>query len=312
MNFVHLEAFYLVVKCNGFTRAAVQTHKAQSAFSAQVAHLERDLGVKLYEVVAKRVRLTASGQRLYEGIAPFFEGLADLRRVIQNPDEGQLTIASTQNNLLYRLGEPLRRLRQRYPKVRLRLLTIDNHQAIDVLRAGDADVAVVRMPVDMPHDIEWIALPATAIVLIAPRDHPLARARPVTPADIARYPLIAYHSNEWLRLHCNRVFQSHGVEPTIAVEAGSAEIVKAYVRAGFGIAIVANLDFVRQRDPTLAVIPVDEHFGGDLTTALLRRGRFQPPFLRALLESLGDFPSRAGLDAPPTRARRLRARRRAV
>jgi LysR family cys regulon transcriptional activator len=286
VNYIHLESFYTVVKANGFTRAAHRTHKSQSAFSAQVARLEQDLGVKLYEVVAKRVRLTPAGQRLYDGIAPFFEGLVDLRRSIQSPEEGQLTIASTQNNILYRLRGPLRRLRDLYPRVHLRLMTIDNHQATEVLRAGDADVAIVRIPPDVGPDIECVPLPTTAIVLIAPPGHPITRQRPLTPVDIAAHPLVAFQPNEWLRQHCNRVFQSYGAQPAIVVEAGSAEVVKAYVRAGFGLAIVANLDFVAQKDPTLAVIPVDRYFGRDLTTALLRHGRFRPPYLRVLLDLL--------------------------
>lgn len=286
MNFTHLESFYAVAKCQGFTRAARLAHKAQSAFSTQVALLERDLGVKLYEVVAKRVRLTPAGQRLFDGIAPFFEGLADLRRAIQNPEEGELAIASTQNNILYRLREPLRRLHQRYPRVQLRLLTIDNHQAIDVLQAGEADLALIRMPVDVPPDIECVSLPTTAIVLIAPPGHPITRRPDPTPADIAAHPLIAYHRNEWLRQHCNRVFQSFGTAPRIVLEAGSAEVVKTYVRAGLGLAIVASLDFIVQHDPTLATVPVDRYFGRDLTTALLRRGRFRPPYLRDLLDLL--------------------------
>jgi DNA-binding transcriptional LysR family regulator len=315
MNYTHLESFYSVVKCAGFTRAARQSHKSQSAFSAQVAHLERDLGVKLYEVAAKRVRLTPAGQRLYDGIAPFFEGLVDLRRAIQSPDAGELAIASTQNNVLYRLREPLRRLRDAYPRVRLRLLTIDNHQAVDVLRAGDADLALVRMPFDVGLDIECISLPTTAIVLIAPPGHPITRQADVTPAAIAAYPLVAYHANEWLRQHCNRVFRAFGAHPDIVLEAGSAEVVKAYVRAGFGLAIVANLDFVARTDATLAVMPVDRYFGRDLTTALVRRGRFRPPYLRLLLDLLVSDVTNVATEAPgrpPGKARAAPAGRRAA
>ncbi|MBI4588573.1 MAG: LysR family transcriptional regulator [Candidatus Rokubacteria bacterium] len=297
MNYVHLESFYAVVKYNGFTRAAAHMNKAQSAISAQVALLEKELGVKLYEVVAKKVQPTPSGRRLYESIAPFFEGLIDLQRSIQNPEEGHLAIASSQNNILYRLRAPLQRLRERFPKVRLRLITIDSHQAVEVLRSGDADLAVVRMPVDLPPDIEFIRLPTTPIALIAPLGHPISRKKSVTPAEICAYPLVAYHPEEWLRRHCDRVFQSHGCTPDIVLEARSAEIVKAYVRAGFGLAIVASLDFVVRPDPELHVIPVDRYFGHDLTTALMRRGRFQPPYVRFLLDLLADSPARGGARA---------------
>jgi DNA-binding transcriptional LysR family regulator len=205
-----------------------------------------------------------------------------------------LTIASSQNNILYRLPAPLQRLRQRFPGARLRLITIDSHQAVDVLRSGDADLAVVRMPVHLPPDIEPIRLPTTPIALIAPLGHPIIRKRFVTPADICAYPLVAYHKNEWLRQHCDRVFQSHGCTPDIVLEAGSAEIVKTYVRAGFGLAIVASLDFLGRPDTELVAIPIERHFGHDLTTALMRRGRFRPPFLHFLLELLADHPGGEG------------------
>lgn len=312
MNYLHLESFYTVVKCDGFTRAALRTNKAQSAYSAQVATLEKDLGMKLYDIVAKRLRLTPAGQRLYDGIAPFFEGMSDLRRAIQNPDEGRFTIASSQNNTLYRLRTPLQKLRSEFPRVRLRLLVIDSHRAVDVLRAGDADLAVVRMPADLPQDIECIGLPTAPIALVAPVGHPITRKRSVTPADICAFPHVGYYRDDWVRQQCDRVFRTHGCMPDVVLEAGSAEIVKCYVRAGFGLAMLSSLDFMVRSDPELAVIPLERYFGQDLSSVLMPRGRFRPLYVRKLIELLAESPTPSPVHVASRSTRTLHSPRRAA
>jgi DNA-binding transcriptional LysR family regulator len=63
-----LEAFIAVADCGGFTRAATQLNKAQSAVSHQVRKLEEQLGIALFDRGGYRVRLTAAGEAvLVEG-----------------------------------------------------------------------------------------------------------------------------------------------------------------------------------------------------------------------------------------------------
>lgn len=64
MELRQLVYFEAVVRCGGFTRAAEHLHVAQPAVSAQIRHLEKELGVTLLARTTRRVALTQAGELL--------------------------------------------------------------------------------------------------------------------------------------------------------------------------------------------------------------------------------------------------------
>ena len=64
MEIRQLECVVAIVDEGGFGRAAARLHVVQSAVSQQVARLERELGVRLFDRSTRLVRLTAAGRRL--------------------------------------------------------------------------------------------------------------------------------------------------------------------------------------------------------------------------------------------------------
>src|SRR6185436_12319714 len=64
MNLRHLRAFAAVVDAGGVARAAGGLHLSQPALSRQIAALEQELGVALFDRVGRRVQLTPEGEDL--------------------------------------------------------------------------------------------------------------------------------------------------------------------------------------------------------------------------------------------------------
>ncbi|MER6222003.1 LysR family substrate-binding domain-containing protein [Streptomyces sp900105755] len=73
---------------------------------------------------------------------------------------------------------------ERRPGVPLTLLQIPAAEASDVLRAGDADAGLVRLPVDRTF-FSAIPLYTETTVVVVPRDHVITAAEEVTVADLA-------------------------------------------------------------------------------------------------------------------------------
>src|ERR687889_2021557 len=71
-----LETFRAVARELSFSRAAAGLGYVQSSVSAQVAALERELGVPLFDRLGRRIALTEAGR----GVLGFAEGLLDLAR----------------------------------------------------------------------------------------------------------------------------------------------------------------------------------------------------------------------------------------
>lgn len=81
-NYNHLYYFYLVVKLNGISRVAEALRLSQPTISIQIAQLEDQLGLKLFNRDKRRLRLTAEGEALFPYCRQAFEGLEEAARNI--------------------------------------------------------------------------------------------------------------------------------------------------------------------------------------------------------------------------------------
>lgn len=76
---------------------------------------------------------------------------------------------------------------ERRPDLPLEAVRVEQHEQLDALRSGDADVAFVRLPVD-DDGLHAIALWEELAVAVLPSDHPFAEAESLTLADLADEP----------------------------------------------------------------------------------------------------------------------------
>src|SRR5262245_19738824 len=64
MELRHLRSFVTAADAGGFAAAALRLHITQPALWRQVRDLQTELGVRLFERVGRRVRLTREGEDL--------------------------------------------------------------------------------------------------------------------------------------------------------------------------------------------------------------------------------------------------------
>src|SRR6185436_20808883 len=90
----------------------------------QVSKLEADLGLELFERVAKdKMQLTAAGERLYRFIAPFYEALPSVVRAVKSGDfGGNLIIHAAPLLVRHLMPKWIQRLRKARPELRVQLV----------------------------------------------------------------------------------------------------------------------------------------------------------------------------------------------
>jgi DNA-binding transcriptional LysR family regulator len=144
-----LRYFVAVAEELHFRRAAAKLHLAQPALSQQVRKLELELGVDLLLRTKRDVSLTPAGQAL----------LVEARRLLRQADEaaraareaqdgisGRLRIGHLADSLPTLVPRTILRFATLYPEVRVSLETLPARTAVDDLRSGRLDVAVVGLP----------------------------------------------------------------------------------------------------------------------------------------------------------------------
>ncbi|WP_405015015.1 LysR family transcriptional regulator [Kitasatospora sp. NBC_01539] len=190
MEIRQLEYVVAIVDEGGFGRAAARLHVVQSAVSRQVARLERELGVRLFDRSTRLVRLTAAGRRLLPEARAVLAAVDRVGRVAAEVAAGADGVLRLSTGRMFadRVYRALDRLAGTAPGLRVTVRQHDREQRIEAVRAGDSDTALVRGPGP------YAGLAAAPVwedplVVALPAGHPLAERERLRPADLAGIPV---------------------------------------------------------------------------------------------------------------------------
>jgi len=240
MEFRQLRAFMAVVDAEGFARAAARLHLSQPALSRQIAALEQELAVRLFDRARRRVRLTAEGEDLLRRARRLMgevDALSDRARALGGGQTGILRVGATPQNLENLLAGFLGRYRRRHPGVEVHLVEDGAVRLRDRLARGDVHVAILQAG-----DPRFDSRPLFPMLLLAalPPGHSLGRRRACEVSELAEEPLLVlrreFRSREWLEAACELAH----VRPPLLLESGVPHTLLALARAGLGIAVVPS------------------------------------------------------------------------
>ena len=294
MQLRQLEYFTAVADARHFTRAAESAHVAQPSLSKQIRALERELGAPLFRRARGNVTLTPAGETLLPLARRILADAENARVQVQELvglGRGRLRLGATPSLATVLLPGALRQFCAAYPGIDIFVEERGGRDLVRLVAQGDLDLALIVLPLQTRDP----ALATTAIlreplVVAAPADGSLTRARSLRVRDLARHPLVIFREGYDLREVTLAACRRERIEPRIAVEGGELDAVLAFVEAGLGVAVVPSM--VVEGRPRLRRVPF---VSPDMsrTIAFAHRCDVEPPaaaraFRSVLLDHLTD------------------------
>ena len=302
MDLRHLRYFIAVADAGGFSKAAARLRVSQPALWRQVRQLEQDLGVRLFDRIGRRVRITGQGENLLaqgRDLLARAESLGERARASGAGQTGILRLGATPQTLESLAGF-LARWSRSSPGVSLQLVEDGGMQLLDRLEGGEIHVALT---LGGDSRFRGRLLFPTRLLAVVPAGHRLSRHRTVEVASLLQEALLllrpGFGSREWFDTAC-RVLHAR---PRVLLESGAPNTLIALAREGQGIAIVPST--VRFTRTGVRPIPI-LHAGASLGRWIAANWdprRFFPPYAERFVESLarhtGREAWRAFKHAPP-------------
>ena len=288
MDLQRLHTFRVLSETLHFRHAAERLGISQSAVSQQIAALEKDLGVALFERIGRRVYPTAAGEVLLQEAVKVLSTVSRAREAVgavSKGDAGRLRVGASTTPGIFLLPEVLGRFRADFPHVELEF-SIANSSRIEALAvANEFDLAVCgfRPTHDELFETE---LGEDRIVLVA-SPVLVGRSRRVQPDDLARWPLVAREPGSATRTTVERALAKLGVHLASAFELPSPEAIVRAAEAGLGCAFV-SWHAVREAVATRQLVEVRVE-GLDVRRglyAIYHRDKRVTPAMRDLIELL--------------------------
>jgi len=251
-----LRAFSELALERNFTRAAQKCHLSQSAFSALVANLEEQAGVRLFHRSTRSVELTPEG-RVFESVAArllhdFESAFSELQDHVQRR-KGRLTIAALPSVAGGALPPVIARFRAAHPGIAVILRDVTADSCLELVRGRQADFALTAAISPGP-DLRSEPLLSDTFHLVCRDDHPLARRRELALKDIVHLPLIRFDRTSSVRQHLDLAFYPHS--PVTEMEVYNLVTAAGLIAAGIGVTLVPTLALFQFRMPTLVAVPV--------------------------------------------------------
>ncbi len=290
MNLTRLQYFIEVARCGSFSAAAQRLYTSQPNLSKQIASLERETGLKLFDRTTRSVRLTAAGQHLFDQLQDVPSLIQDTLRQaarLGRSDRGRICIGVLEGQEVNpRLRGALGEVARQYPDLHVEL----ERNSFQNLRNG-----LVNRYYDLVLTLEFEIPPTPAyrraVFLRQPAaiaihaDNPKSRRENLTVEDLADEEFIAISPEESPRGFERLIQQCElaGFTPKIARQPRTLESLLLCVEAGMGVALL-DLN-VRLESPVVRTVPLPGS-SNDVILAGLREN--MTPELEAVLRILGE------------------------
>ena len=188
-----LKYFLTVVREESISRAAEVLHITQPTLSRQLAQMEEETGVKLFQRGSRKITLTNEGmllRRRAEEIVDLVDRTVAELPLQEKEVEGTITIGSGEVAGMEVLAEICGSFREKHPKVIFDLYTATADVVKERMERGLIDIGLLLEPVDKEKfAYARLAVKERFVVLMKP-DDPLAEKECVTKDDLDGQPLI--------------------------------------------------------------------------------------------------------------------------
>lgn len=251
MNLFYLRYFVTLAKVRQYTKAAERLCIAQPSLSHAIAQLEKELGLPLFEKSGRKTTLTRFGE---EFLVCAERTLATLDAGVESLQRGARGDGLIRLGFLRPLGvEFIPRLAAEFLReardsnIQFVFRTGVSQSLLEGLSAREFDLVFCSEP-PQKRGLSIVPVQKQELVLIVPKNHPLASRHSVDLQEVAPYPQVFFEKSSGIRAVVDQMFRRVGVEPRIAYETQEDQVVAGLVAQGFGIAVVPYMDLLLKLD----------------------------------------------------------------
>lgn len=241
ISYDYYRIFYYVAKYGNITQAAKILLNNQPNLTRAVKTLESELGCPLFIRNNRGMKLTPEGERLFGHIRIAFENIeAGEAEIIEsrNLEKGTVFVAASEVALHCILLPVLKQYRTLYPGIRLKISNHSTPQAVDAIKNGIADIAVVTTPTLPSAMIEEVTVRKFHEVAVCSAAFSELLGEKVSFAELLSYPMISLGTQTKSFELYSDFFAEEGLHYHPETEAATADQILPMVKADLGIGFI--------------------------------------------------------------------------
>lgn len=255
-----LRVFLAVAEEGSFTRAADRLHVVQSAVSAGIRSLERELGTRLFNRSTRQVQLNDAGRALLPEARQVLAAVAlaaDAVAQVGHGLSGSVTLGTMQAQGMRALSVArlLATFRADHPAVAVSVRHAGGSlQMAREVRSGRLDLAFVSLLDRRPSGLTLTPLASESMMLACGLGHRLAGRHGVQLAELADEAFVELPAGWGTRMASDRAFAAAGIGRTVSYEVNDTASLVEFVHAGLAVTLLPPS--LAAQGPRLSFVPI--------------------------------------------------------
>ncbi|MDY6973880.1 MAG: selenium metabolism-associated LysR family transcriptional regulator [Thermodesulfobacteriota bacterium] len=240
-----LEVFRKVVELSSISKAADEVFLAQASVSERIATLEKAVGTRLLDRLARQVVPTKAGEVLYKHAVLLLEMKKTASLELQDflgVKRGEIHMGGSTIPGEYILPKVIGRFHEQYPFVSVNLAVADTSEIQDRVLAGDLELGVVGSKASHRSLISR-ELWKDELVLAVPAKHQWAEKGEISLRELAQEPFILREAGSGTLKIMEDYFEASGIKTSdslhVVARFGTSTAVKEGIKAGIGVSILS-------------------------------------------------------------------------
>ncbi len=239
-----LNTLIVLAQVKSYTKTAELCHLSQPAVSQHIKALEEMYGIKIFKRVGRNLMLTYEGDVLVRNA----KRLIALNRNIEkelNKNKGginKLDIGITLTAGGYFIPEILNVFKRKYPELRFNFHTDHATNLIERMRLNELDFIIVDgTPQTTEFNVELLV--KDELIIIGPKNHPLAKKSVVTTEELKKEKFILRHEKANTRLAFENYLLNHLdniANFDVILEIDNTALIKQLIIAGHGLSVMSR------------------------------------------------------------------------
>ena len=240
ITFRQLRLFLALAQTESVTKAARMMHITQPTASMQLKEMTENIGFPLFEVISKKIHLTALGKEFAKTAREMtaqWETFEQHVTQVKGLTKGTLKVAVV-STAKYFIPKLLGSFCSKYPEVDISLEVLNRDGVIKRVEENSDDLYVMSKP-PLHIDLEDQILMPNPLCMIACKGHPLSLKKNLRLQDLKLERFILRELGSGTRMSTDIHFKQKKFTPQLLLELGSNEAIKKAVASHLGVAIIS-------------------------------------------------------------------------
>ncbi|MCM2533908.1 LysR family transcriptional regulator [Neobacillus pocheonensis] len=248
MYYDALRTFISVVEEGNFTRAAEKRLISQPSVSVHIQNLEKEFDTSLFVRSPKQLKLTTTGELLYERAKQIIQIYETTKEEIIEHHHSlalELKIGASFTIGEYVLPSLLEELGKIYPEIKLEVIIGNTEEIVEHVKLFHVDIGLIEGQSN-DRSLEVFPFMIDELKIVATPNHLLSLKDGVSIEELQNQTWISREKGSGTRSYLEHVLRSHGLKVKNVISISSTQGVKEAVIRGLGLSLLSKFAIARE------------------------------------------------------------------